>query len=132
MRTAHSYRAATDLPGLDGDVGRLSPRHAARLVKHDACVGQGRPVPLFPRGQQHCPKPERLTSHKGAALIKKTRMNGRGNRRLLRRRVGQDEGTRDIEECLVQATVLLGVKTTTTPRTAPQTVQPVQPTTTTS
>ena len=52
---------AADLLGLDGDVRSLPPRHAPRLVKHDARVGQRRAVSLLSRGQQHGSQPERLT-----------------------------------------------------------------------
>ena len=64
------------LPGLDGDVGGLPPRLAARLVEHDARVGQSRTVSLFPRGQQHGSKPKRLkTAHDGKNKVTITKKN---------------------------------------------------------
>src|ERR1035437_4127898 len=42
-----------DLPGRNGDVGRLATRTAARLVDHDAAVGERKALALRSARQQH-------------------------------------------------------------------------------
>ena len=62
---AHGPAVGSDLPGLDGDVGRLTPRHGLGLVQQDGRVGECGPPPPLPLGQEHGGGAERLPEGDG-------------------------------------------------------------------